>query len=269
MHFFVVERRSPAPDGEYPFAVLRNDTWDDYTFKTLFIPSLHVSATEVLNLDGVKITRIGQMGGRTPIEPTFDALGVEYCSLGVNPAYYDRLLTIPSGVRNDYLASLRDVTTLSPSLMTRHMAEEGFRTSLLRNGSEVLDYALGSPDDSAPEEPPQEADARLRDAVDLVSGTTSRDVRLRAIRQALEVLAEWSDFDDERRLFSTIVEAGLLELEAFVRDDRVGRSPETILESLRRNIEHGIDWANTNRYLKFAGNLAVILELSRAIQASF
>ncbi|MDA0302223.1 MAG: hypothetical protein O2822_06825 [Chloroflexi bacterium] len=269
MRFHVIDRRAYVENpGSYPFVVLRNDSWDDYTFRTLFLPRLHLSANEVVDLEGVKILRLGQAGGRTSIEPEFESLSSEYCSLGQSRSYYDRLLSVPSEIRHEYLSGLRDVSTFAPGQRKRVEGDDGFKTSLLRNGTEVLDYAVQTLHDEAEADEPAETDPRLRDAIDLVSATTSNDVKLRALRQTRDVLAEWVDFDDERHLFATVIEVGIQELEAFVRDERPGRTPETILKNIRTNIEQAVDWANGNRYFKFAATLSSVLAVANAVARS-
>lgn len=135
MRFFVRGRREAPPKAEYPFVVLEDDAWDDYGFKTLFHPRIHISKTEVIDLENVRILKLGQKGGKTPIERAFDKLDDSYCSLGLELAYYEKLMASPSpGVVEDYLMGLRDAAA-NQAIRERFEGETGFRTSLLRDGS--------------------------------------------------------------------------------------------------------------------------------------
>lgn len=280
MRFFVSGRQErPTNSGPYPFVVLQTDNWDDYHFRTLFHPVVYLSESEAVDLRSVKILKLGQESGRTPIDEVFDELDGSYCSLGQELSYYESLRALPEDVRDEYLTALRDAAA-APPIRERFQAEVGFRTSLLRNGSaeRALEDgpallrgedagALASPGEDAESAEDSDnlggtgAERLLRDAVDLVSATASNDVKIRAIQQARGVLVEWTDYDDERRLFAAVIDAGLLELEAFVRDERPTQSPDTILTNLRLNIDQAIDWANENRYVRFAATLMAILPL--------
>lgn len=241
---------------------------------------MYLSDNEVLNLDAVKILRIGQSSGRTPLNTVFDALSDAYCSLGQDSSYYQRLLTVAPAIRDEYLTGLRDVAASPLEVRARLSSEAGFRESLLRNGSGVMEEGVAllqtdeqqaAPSDDVEsaeqdsESETAEIDPRIRDAVELVPAATSRDVKLRAIQQARDVLIEWTDYDDEHRLFATVIDVGLTELAAFVRDERPDRTPETILSNLRQNIDQAIDWANGNRYFRFAGTLAGLIPLLQGI----
>ena len=135
MRFFVsVSREPPANPPPYPFAVLAPDNWDDYTFKTLFHPVIYLSASEQVDLRHVKILQLGQESGPTPIQDSFVQLDASYCSLGLELAYYESLLTLREEVRREYLSGLRDAAADS-SIRERFQNEPGFGTSLLREGA--------------------------------------------------------------------------------------------------------------------------------------
>ena len=134
MRFFVQGRWDAPPDNEpYPFVVLRNDNWDDYGFKTLFHPVIHITPNQSVDLRRVKILRLGQESGRTEIREIFDELDESYCSLGQELAYYESLLALPDNVAKSYLEALRDVVADS-TILNSFRLEDGFSVSLLRDG---------------------------------------------------------------------------------------------------------------------------------------
>ena len=134
MRFYVRNwREAPPPHAVYPYVVLQNDNWDDYGYETLFHSKVYLSHDWVVDLRGVKILKIHQEGGRTPIEDSFDGLDDSYCSLGQELAYYERLMTIPEDRRLQYLTALRDAAA-DATIRDRFRREPGFETSLLRSG---------------------------------------------------------------------------------------------------------------------------------------
>ncbi len=134
MRFFVTDSWGSPPRNEpYPFVVLAVDNWDDYSFKTLFHPVVHLSEDERVDLRDVKILRLDQPNGRTQIAQDFEELDESYCSLGQELAYYESLLVLPEDIRNYYLKGLRDAAA-DPGIRQAFENEEGFRASLLRWG---------------------------------------------------------------------------------------------------------------------------------------
>jgi hypothetical protein len=125
------ERRSPRTD-KYPHVVLGQDNWDDYGYKTTFDATLHLSPDEKSDLGNVKILKKGQQGGYTPMprEP-FDGLGDDYCSLGGDLDYYEKLFKRGPAFFRPYLRGLSDVA-YSDDIKARFEDLEGFKVSLLR-----------------------------------------------------------------------------------------------------------------------------------------
>src|ERR1700675_1875746 len=105
------ERRSPRTD-KYPHVVLGQDNWDDYGYKTTFDATLYLSPDEKSDLGNVKILKKGQQGGYTPMprEP-FDGLGDDYCSLGGDLDYYEKLFKRGPAFFRPYLRGLSDVAS--------------------------------------------------------------------------------------------------------------------------------------------------------------
>ncbi len=135
MRFFVQSYGANRPQhASYPFVVLTNDYWDDYSYKTLFHVVIYLSKIKTVDLRNVKILQLNQESGRTEVGREFDFLDDSYCSLGQELAYYESLLTLPEGIRNEYLTALRDAAA-DASIRKRFEHEEGFATSLLRWGT--------------------------------------------------------------------------------------------------------------------------------------
>ena len=135
VQFYVInQRESPPHDALYPFVVLVTDGWNDYGYETLFHPVIHLSRDENVNLDNVKILKLGQEGGRTEVKPVFEQLDESYCSLGQELAYYEMLLDLSPEIRSAYLTAIRDAAA-DPVVRLRFEDTNGFRTSLLRWGT--------------------------------------------------------------------------------------------------------------------------------------
>lgn len=132
--WFIVKvrgRRSPTTD-EYPHVVLVQDNWDDYGYKTTFRATLHLTEEENVELGNVNILQREQTGGLTPMprEP-FQHLGSDYCSLGGDLDYYEKLLECGRQIYRPYLRGLGDVT-YSDDVRAQFEKLEGYEVSLLR-----------------------------------------------------------------------------------------------------------------------------------------
>lgn len=135
MQFVVrfINGRSPTAD-QFPHAVLVQNNWDDYGYKTTFNATLKLSAQNEIELGNLKILRSDQQGGYTPMpRDAFETLGPDYCSLGGTLDYYEELFKQGRQIYQAYLAALRDVT-FSDDVKARFEDLEGFKVSLLRFG---------------------------------------------------------------------------------------------------------------------------------------
>jgi len=141
MDFIVTGRWDAPPSSPRPLVVLRANNWDDYSFKTLFGVELHVDG-EVIDLEGVKIMKRGQESGYTEIPNSFIELSDEYCSLGLEAEYYEKLMTLEPAVREDYLQSIRDAVADS-SIARSFQHETAWGTSLLRFGQATNAFEVG------------------------------------------------------------------------------------------------------------------------------
>lgn len=128
----------------YPTVVLVWDNWDDYGYKTSFNAYLHLSPSEVLDLETVKILcyEYANEPYTTVLPKHGKSLGPDLCSLGNNQDYYEKLNDIDRDVRDVYLKAMNDVA-FDRSLKQRFEVRPGFDESLLRNPSAeaALEYA--------------------------------------------------------------------------------------------------------------------------------
>lgn len=114
--------------------ILRRDSWDDFRFKTSFEVEVVRPVGDIVHLGLVKILRAGQLEGPTPFEANeFEALGNDYCSLGQDIEYYEKLAALPDEERVAFLRSIRDAATDS-AIAATFEREAGWGTSLLRFG---------------------------------------------------------------------------------------------------------------------------------------
>jgi hypothetical protein len=123
----------PGP-GSRPVAVLRENNWDDFGFKTLFAVVLYLADGREVELGNVKIMRLGQDEGYTEMPGrSFAALGDAYCSLGQDADYYWKLLELPEVVRVGYLRRIRDAA-FDEAIRLGFMGTQAWSASLTRFG---------------------------------------------------------------------------------------------------------------------------------------
>ena len=115
-----------------PHIVLQRDRWNDFGFQTLY--HLHVFTPEFRGRIGpVKILRQGQTeadGIQLPIG-ILEPLSKEYCALGQDLDYYERLAELPAELRHDILLHIRDALAY-PEHAKTFLDEQGWSTSVLR-----------------------------------------------------------------------------------------------------------------------------------------
>jgi hypothetical protein len=133
MRFAVKPIRSSAPAiKQYPHAVLQQDNWDDYGYKTTFAATLHLSASEKIDLGSIKILRRDQSGGYTAVpEEPFKKLSADFCSIGGSLGYYEELFKRGKSVYEPFLGGLRDVA-FNDEIKADFEELEGYKVSLLR-----------------------------------------------------------------------------------------------------------------------------------------
>ncbi len=133
MRFVVVFRSGESPStNRYPRAVLTQDNWDDYGYKTTFHVTLFLSADDTRDLGSIKIIRAEQTSGYTDMpRRAFEALPDGYASLGSDLDYYETLYKLGREVFEPYLRGLRDVA-FDDEIKAEVEDSEAYRVSLLR-----------------------------------------------------------------------------------------------------------------------------------------
>ncbi len=111
MRFVVKFKSGDSPTTKhYPHAVLVQDNWDDYGYKTTFHVTLHLSAEENYDLGSIKVIQIDRTKGYTemPRRP-FLELPVGHASMGSDLNYYETVYKLGRDVFEPYFKGLRDV----------------------------------------------------------------------------------------------------------------------------------------------------------------
>jgi energy-coupling factor transporter ATP-binding protein EcfA2 len=140
MKFYVFEhgRIATLPaEVEYPYVKLVHDNWDDYSYRTTFVASIHILEDETVELGSLKILHRRQESGYTSMpDSPFEKLGREYCSLGHGIDYYEAVYKLGRKIRGAYLKGIGDVAW-DDERLDDFEELEGFQVSLMRfSGSE-------------------------------------------------------------------------------------------------------------------------------------
>lgn len=133
MRFIVEFRGGDSPKtNRYPHAVLVQDNWDDYGYKSTFNVVLRLTATEEVQLGNIKIIEADRTAGYTkmPRRP-FEQLSDNHASLGADLAYYETLYKLGKNVFEPFLRGLRDIA-FSDDAKAAVEDSEAYRVSLLR-----------------------------------------------------------------------------------------------------------------------------------------
>lgn len=111
MRFVVKFRSGDSPTtNRYPHAVLVQDNWDDYGYKTTFHVTLHMSADESYDLGSIKIIEAGRTSGYTEMpRRSFEELPAGHALLGADLDYYETIYKLGRNVFEPYFRGLRDV----------------------------------------------------------------------------------------------------------------------------------------------------------------
>lgn len=135
MRFVVQFRSGDSPTtNHYPHAVLVQDNWDDYGYKTTFHVTLHMSADESFDLGNIKIIETGRTSGYTVMpRRSFKELPTGHASLGADLDYYETIFKLGRDVFEPYFRGLRDVA-FDDEIKASVEDSEAYRVSLLRFG---------------------------------------------------------------------------------------------------------------------------------------
>lgn len=123
--------RFEKPPAEPRTAYLRNDNWDDFTFKTLFHLIVVDRSGTLHEIGAVKIMEKGMTSGRVALPNVFESLSDNFCSLGQDQNYYETLVALPNDIGDEVLKALRDCAA-NPEIWRSFRNESAMGTSLLR-----------------------------------------------------------------------------------------------------------------------------------------
>jgi len=129
---FIVTESAKRPTKKFPAVVLLRDTWDDFGFKTSFHAKYWRSGSDVVDLGTVKILQRGQERGYPQIPDRFPELSEEFCSLGQDLEYYQKIHGLSRKEYEPLLRGIRDVV-FSRLIKAGFEGERGFKDSLLRS----------------------------------------------------------------------------------------------------------------------------------------
>jgi predicted ATPase len=117
----------------YPNIIFKKDNWNDFSYKTSFILSYHLSENNIVDLGLVKILKKDTLDTKIPNE--FSNLSDAYCSLAPSEQYYVALFDLRKRHYEAILHSLNDIV-YNVELFNEFKNVPGFNKSLLR-GSEA------------------------------------------------------------------------------------------------------------------------------------
>lgn len=113
-----------------PYAILTQDNWDDFGYKTSFKVVLVLEDRDV-SLGSVKIAKQNQGPGFTRLRTSFTKVPKTYFSLGQDTDYYEQLLLLGRTIYDGFLRGLGDVV-YDQVKRAEFEDEEAFRVSLVR-----------------------------------------------------------------------------------------------------------------------------------------
>jgi AAA domain, putative AbiEii toxin, Type IV TA system len=140
MRLFVQStRREPQFVEPAEALILLSDTWNDYSYRTLY--ALHLQrAGSMRRIGWVKILKLGQREGSPPLPHGELADGIlpdDYGSLGSDLDYYQSVAEL--GLRDEVVRRLRDIA-VDASHRSRFADEPGLSRSLNRDRREPEDF---------------------------------------------------------------------------------------------------------------------------------
>lgn len=133
---FFVEPSKSLPPRDFPFVKLSRRSDNDNGIKSTFRAVVFLGADEAIDLGFIKIIKLKQTRGMTPLKPTFTQLGPDYCSLGQNFRYYETLFRNLPEYSDGILSALRDMATNEQIERTFHNTP-AFRQSLVRQSPAI------------------------------------------------------------------------------------------------------------------------------------
>jgi hypothetical protein len=136
--FTILDRWGNYPSNAKRQVFLTWDDWNDYSFLTLYGIFYVDQNSEKHDLGGIKIGYFGQKESerKLALGETFDELGLEFFSVGVDVEYYEKLNELGESVRDEILLRIRDIAK-DADLYNKAIQEEVTRVSFLRSLSET------------------------------------------------------------------------------------------------------------------------------------
>lgn len=133
MRFVVDFREGESPTTRsYPHAVLVQDNWDDFGYKTTFHVTLHLKPDNCIDLGSIRVIEADRKKGYTDMpRRSFTRLPEGYASLGADLDYYEKLYKLGREVFQPYLEGLRDVA-FNDQIKAAVEDSEPYKVSMLR-----------------------------------------------------------------------------------------------------------------------------------------
>jgi len=136
LDFLVIDRNANLAEQKSNTVILRIDSWNDYSFQTLFSIDYKDSTGITHDLGNIKIGFIGQSTSIATYKKIglkkFTKLDNDFFSLGSGPEYYNALMELTPKVREQILKKLNDVV-LNKNILKKAIKETVFKHSLLRS----------------------------------------------------------------------------------------------------------------------------------------
>jgi predicted ATPase len=132
MLFHVLKPTRTIPKQQSPTFLLVQDSWNDYSYMTLY--HLYFADSETTtNIGSIKILKKGQSkSDGLLIQDNFERLSEDFVSIGQSLDYYERLAALDENTRTEILSALRDAVKNS-NLVSEFENEEGWGVSVFRD----------------------------------------------------------------------------------------------------------------------------------------
>ncbi|SGZ08088.1 Putative uncharacterized protein [Moritella viscosa] len=134
MQFKVITKNNYPPNSGQNTCYLKVDHWNDYSYVTSFLLSIHDDDGEYHEIGVIKIGFLEQIESEATyvaLESSFPFLEDNFFSLGLDEEYYEKIYSLSEYAKNKILSSLRDVVH-DKAILASVVNQEVFKVSLLR-----------------------------------------------------------------------------------------------------------------------------------------